>query len=232
MSIILDLIALAIIVITVLISAKRGFVRTAVELVGFIAAVFISFTISTPLANATYDKIIEPSILSSVNSVADTAADNSAAAAVDSFWNEMPGWIKGGIERAGISKESLDGSITANIGNGVASAAESASQSVIKPAVTSMLTLVYQVISLIILLIIVKPIAKLINKLFSFSIIGTANRVLGGVVGVPKGIIYAALFCLLITLIVSFTSNGFLIFTNETIEQSLFFSFANSLRLI
>lgn len=231
MSIILDLIALAIIVITVLISAKRGFVRTAVELVGFIAAVFISFTISTPLANATYDKIIEPSILSSVNSVADTAANNTDEA-VDSFWNEMPGWIKGGIERAGISKESLDGSITANIGNGVTSAAESASQSVIKPAVTSMLTLVYQVISLIILLIIVKPIAKLINKLFSFSIIGTANRVLGGVVGVPKGIIYAALFCLLITLIVSFTSNGFLIFTNEAIEQSLFFSFVNSLRLI
>lgn len=231
MSIILDLIALAIIVITVLISAKRGFVRTAVELVGFIAAVFISFTISTPLANTTYDKIIEPSIVSSVASVADTAANNSSEA-VDSFWNEMPEWVKSGIEKAGISKESLDGSITANIGNGVTSAAESASQSVIKPAVTSTLALVYQVISLIILLIIVKPIAKLINKLFSFSLVGKVNSLLGGVVGVFKGIIYAAVFCLLITLIVSFTSNGFLIFTNEAIEQSLFFSFVNSLRLI
>lgn len=231
MSIILDLIVLAIIIITVLISAKRGFVRTAVESVGFIAAVFISFTISTPLANTTYDKIIEPSIVSSVASVADTAANNSAEA-VDSFWNEMPEWVKSGIERAGISKESLDGSITANIGNGALSAAESASQSVIKPAVTSTLALVYQVISLIILLIIVKPIAKLINKLFSFSLVGKVNSVLGGVVGLLKGIIYAAVFCLLITLIVSFTSNGFLIFTNEAIEQSLFFSFVNSLRLI
>ena len=232
MSIILDLIVLAIIIITVLISAKRGFVRTLIELVGFIAAVFISFTISTPLANSTYDKIIEPSIISTVTSAVDTAADNSAAAAVDSFWNEMPGWIKGGIEKAGISKESLGGSITANIGNGVQAAVESASQNVIKPAVTSTLALIYQVISLIILLAIVKPLAKLINKLFSFSVIGTANRVLGGVVGVPKGIIYAVAFCLLITLAVSFTQNGFLIFTGEAMEKSLFFSFVNSLRII
>ncbi len=232
MSIILDLIVLAIIVITVLISAKRGFVRTLIELVGFIAAVFISFTISTPLANSTYDKIIEPSIISTVTSAVDTAADNSAAAAVDSFWNEMPGWIKGGIEKAGISKDSLGGSITANIGNGVQAAVESASQSVIKPAVTGSLALIYQVILLIILLAIVKPLAKLINKLFSFSVIGTANRVLGGVVGVPKGIIYAVAFCLLITLAVSFTQNGFLIFTGKAMEKSLFFSFVNSLRLI
>lgn len=232
MSIILDLIVLAIIVITVLISAKRGFVRTLIELLGFIAAVFISFTISTPLANSTYDKIIEPSIISTVTSAADTAADNSAAAAVDSFWNEMPGWIKGGIEKAGISKESLDGSITANIGNGVQSAVESASQNVIKPAVTGSLALIYQVISLIVLMALVKPLAKLINKLFSFSVIGTANRVLGGVVGVPKGMIYAVAFCLLITLAVSFTQNGFLIFTGEAMEKSLFFSFVNSLRLI
>ena len=232
MSIILDLIVLAIIIITVLISAKRGFVRALIELLGFIAAVFISFTISTPLANTTYDKIIEPSIISTVTSAVDTAADNSAAAAVDSFWNEMPGWIKGGIEKAGISKESLDGSITANIGNGVQSAVESASQNVIKPAVTSTLALIYQVMSLIVLMALVKPLAKLINKLFSFSVIGTANRVLGGVVGVPKGMIYAVAFCLLITLAVSFTQNGFLIFTGEAMEKSLFFSFVNSLRLI
>lgn len=231
MSIILDLIVLAIIIITVLISAKRGFVRTTVELVGFIAAVFISFTISTPLADTTYDKIIEPSVVSSVASAADTAADNSAAT-VDNFWNELPEWIKNGVEKAGISKDSLNGSISENIGNGALSAAESASQSVIKPAVTSILSLIYQTIILIVLLALVKPLAKLINKLFSFSVIGTANRILGGAVGIPKGIIYAVAFCLIITLIVSFTNNGFLIFNDETMEQSVFFSFVNSLRLI
>lgn len=231
MGVILDLIVLAIIVLTVFLSARRGFVRTAVELVGFIAAVIISLTISTPLSNATYDKIIEPAIVSSASSLADSSVDDSAAA-IDAFWNGMPEWVKGGVEKAGISKDSIDTSIAANIGNGVRSAMESASQSVIKPAVTGTLALVYQAILLIVLLIIVKPLAKFVNKLFSFSVIGTANRVLGGAVGVVKGIIYAALFCLLITVIISFTSNGFWIFNAETAEQSLFFSFFNSLGLI
>ena len=66
MSIVLDLIVLAIILFTVFMSAKRGFVRVALEVVGFIAAVFITFTISTPLVNITYDKIIAPPIVSSV----------------------------------------------------------------------------------------------------------------------------------------------------------------------
>ena len=231
MSIILDLIVLAIIVLTVLISAKRGFVRTLIELAGFIAAVFITFTISTPLADTTYDKIIEPSVVSSVTSVADTASISSAET-VDTFWNELPEWIRSGVEKVGISKDSLNGSISENIGNGVQTAVESASQNVIKPAVTSTLALIYQVILIIVLLALVKPLAKLINKLFSFSVIGTANRILGGVVGVPKGIIYAVAFCLIITLIVSFTQNGFLIFTNDVMEKSFFFSFVNSLRII
>ena len=64
MNFLLDLIVLAIIAAVALISARRGFVRVAIELVGFIAAIFITFTISTPLASLTYDKIIEPPIVS------------------------------------------------------------------------------------------------------------------------------------------------------------------------
>ena len=67
MNYLLDLIVIAIIAAVALISAKRGFVRVVIELAGFIAAIFISFTISTPLANLTYDKIIEPPIVSSVS---------------------------------------------------------------------------------------------------------------------------------------------------------------------
>ena len=48
MNFLLDLIVLAIIAAVALISARRGFVRVAIELVGFIAAIFITFTIRRP----------------------------------------------------------------------------------------------------------------------------------------------------------------------------------------
>ena len=67
MNYLLDLIVIAIIAAVALISARRGFVRVVIELAGFIAAILITLTISTPLASLTYDKIIEPPIVSSVS---------------------------------------------------------------------------------------------------------------------------------------------------------------------
>lgn len=229
MSIVLDLVVLAIILFTVFMSARRGFVRVAVEVVGFIAAVFITFTISTPLGNITYDKIIEPPIVSSVS----TAAGESTSQVVDKAWDSLPEFIKSNSEKIGISKESIDKSIENNIGSGAESAVKAASQNAVKPVVVKFLTLIYSVFILIILLFLVKILAKFINRLFSFSLVGTMNRVLGGILGIPKGIIIAIAFCLVISLAVSFTSGGFLIFTKDAIEGSWFFSHfsVNLLRL-
>lgn len=232
MGLILDLIVLAIIVLTVILSAKRGFVRTVIELVGFIAAVIISFTISTPLGNTTYDKIIEPPIVSSVTSSVDSVTADTASKAADEMWNRIPGWMQGSAEKLGISKDSINKSITDNVGGGLEGTVTKVSQDVIKPVVARSLALVYLVISLIVLLLLVKPIAKFVNKLFSFSIIGTANRVLGGIVGIPKGIIIAMAFCLVIMLITSFTSNGFLIFTDGAMEKSLIFSYVSEFKFL
>ena len=51
MNIILDIIIVAIVVICVFLSAKRGFTRTIIELVGFVAAILIAINLSTPVAN-------------------------------------------------------------------------------------------------------------------------------------------------------------------------------------
>ncbi len=220
MGIVLDLIVLAIILFTVFMSARRGFVKVLIELVGFIAAVFISFTISTPLANTTYDKIIEPPIVSSVSGV----SGESAAQAVDEVWEALPTFVKNNIEKIGISKESINESINGNINGGAQSAVAAASQELIKPVITPVFASIYSVISLIILLVAVKFLAKFVNKLFSFSLVGTANRVLGGIVGLLQGIIIATVFCLVISIIASFTDKGFLIFTDEAMESSWFFS--------
>ena len=156
MGLILDLIVLAIIVLTVILSAKRGFVRTVIELVGFIAAVIISFTISTPLGNTTYDKIIEPPIVSSVTSSVDSVTADTASKAADEMWNRIPGWMQGSAEKLGISKDSINKSIADNVGGGLEGTVTKVSQDVIKPVVARSLALVYLVISLIVLLLLVK----------------------------------------------------------------------------
>lgn len=225
MSIILDLIVVAIILVSVFLSAKRGFVRVAIELAGFIAAIILTFTISTPLSSATYDKIIEPPLISSVGD----AASGNTGEVIDKTWNSLPDFIKNNSTKIGISKDTFDAKISDNLQNGAESAAKTASQNVIKPVAVKFIGLFYSVVLLIILMFVVKILARLLNKLFSFSIVGKLNRTLGGIVGIPKGIITAIAFCMLVSLIVPLTKNGIWIFNAQSIENSTIFKFFTEL---
>ncbi len=220
MNILLDLIILAIIAVTAFLSAKRGFVRSAVELVGFLAAVWLAFTVSTPLAEMTYDKFLEPKIVSSVSDEAGATAESI----IDSTWNSLPEFVKNNADSIGLSRDKLSQNISQEITSGSENAVKATSQNAIKPVISHLLGLLYSVIILIVAMIIVRLAARLLNKLFSFSVVGKLNRILGGVFGIAKGIIIAILFCMIISLILSFNENGFLIFNKEIIDNSYLFS--------
>lgn len=216
MSWIIDIIALAIIVLCIIVSAKKGFVKTIVEFVGFIAAIIVAFTVSTPLAGTFYDKMIEPPL---IDAVCEQAEDKSVEA-VDSTWGELPDFLTESTEKFGLSTELLSDSINENLSEGLASAVETTSENLIRPIFVKLAGLVIGIVLFLVLLIIVKILSTVINKLFSFSIVGKLNRSLGGVIGVLKGLVYALIFCAVISLIVSFSENGFLIFNTESVAQS------------
>ena len=219
--ILLDLIVIAIITAFTLISARRGFVRVVIELVGFVVAVTVAFALSAPLADVIYDKMIEPSVISSAEEVSAGTADQITTAA----WDSLPDWVKDNADSLNISADSFRDKVGETVQNGAGTAAATASQDIIKPVVTNLLGTLFTIILLIILLFVVKILAKLVNKLFSFSVIGKLNRTLGGIVGVLKGVIITLLFCMIVTLIVSLTKDGFLIFTKAAIDRSVLFKF-------
>lgn len=216
MGLVIDLILALIILVCVIISAKRGFVKVFIETVGFVAAVFLAFTISSSLANMVYDKIIEPPI---VTAVAQNGTE-SAQEVVDKTFKSLPAFINNSLYDF---SEKINEGISTNLQQDIEVTVKNASQQVIKPIITKILGLIFSVIIFVLLLIIVKLLARIINKLFSFSIVGTANRFLGGTLGLIKGLIFAVLFCMVISIIISTTDNGFLIFTKENIANSYLF---------
>ena len=105
-----------------------------------------------------------------------------------------------------------------------AEVADAVCANVVQPVVTAILNAVITAILLIALLIAFKFLAKLINKLFSFSIIGKANKILGAVIGLIKGMGVAVIFVAVIMFIVNFNGD-FLIFTKENIDSTILFNF-------
>lgn len=221
MSIIIDLIVIAIIIIMALISAKRGFVRVAVEVVGFIAAIIVATTFSLSLANTTYDKVIEPPILNSITNV----AGENVSQTVDATWEALPNFIKNNSEKFNVSKDDIGQNISLNAQQNIKETTKSVLEHSVKPIAVNILKMLYSVIIAVVLIIVVKFLAKFINKLFSFSVVGKLNSTLGGILGVVKGLVAAWLFCTIVYLIISFTKNGIWIFNAENIENTTVFKF-------
>lgn len=218
MNIVLDLIVLGIILLCILISARKGFVKVLVETVGFIAAIVIAFSVSSPLADLAYDKVIEPPIIeAAVNSAGENAEQEAK--------NALPGFIDNESSFGSSVVNDFTQSIKQNISAGTETAVKSASQQIVKPVAVKILSLLFSVILILVLMIVVKFLARLLNKMFSFSIVGKLNRALGGLVGVFKGVGFAMIFCMLISLLLSFTGKPFLIFSQENINNTYLFKF-------
>lgn len=220
MSYILDAIIVLIVLFFVYLSAKKGFVRTLIEVVGFVAAIVIAFTVSTPIAEACYDTFVFPSVAEIVDSTGKESVNDVANA----VWEELPDFFTESSFFAN-SKESVTIAAEKEVSNNSGQMAKAISDSMVKPTAVKLISVFVSFALVIILLFVAKLLAKYINKLFTFSIIGEINKILGGILGIVKGAAVAIIFCLTISLILSFTKDGFLIFTYDAINSSHIFKF-------
>lgn len=221
MSLVLDIIVLSIIILCVAISAKRGFVKALTEALGFAAAVAAAMALSSLLAAFTYDKIIEPPLISAVSE----KNTNAVTAVTDELWEELPGFISGAAQKAGITRERLNGAVEENINGGVRAAAEATSREIIRPVTVSVLKLIYSVVLMLLLFMLVRLLSRPINRLFSIGPVGRLNRFLGALTGALKGAAFSVLFCTALALAVSLSKDGFWIFTPDNIRNSHIFNF-------
>ena len=238
-SFLLDLILVIIIGASVYLSARRGFVRTFVEAIGVVAAAIIALTICTPLANATYDKIIEPAITKTVFEEVNKALENEELnlqldGTPNKILEALPQKIQSLIEKSGIDYDKLleENKYLINddtVENTVQELVFNILQKSLKPIAVKVISYIYVFIIFSLLLVVVKPLAKLLNKAFSFSIVGKLNTMLGGVCGLAKGIVFTLILCLVIYSVASFTENGIWIFSVENIDKTFIFKYLISL---
>ena len=219
MSIVLDLAVVAIVLLYVFICANQGFVKVVVGAVGTIAAFVLAFTFSTPLATLTYDKMIEPAIVSMI----EENTQNTATATADQIIVALPKAITENAKNFGISIEEVTKEFTASAQTDVTDIITKVADEVVEPVAVKILSLAFTVLLFAVLSVLVKILASLLNKLFSFSIVGKLNRNLGGAIGLLKGIVIASVLCIALSFVISLTGSGFWIFTPENIAGTYIF---------
>lgn len=232
MSIILDLIIVAIVAVYAYISAKKGFVRGIIEFAFLALALIIVAKVCTPLANATYDKRVEPYIVEKVTAKIDESTEKAkenikenVTVSIEEAFDLLPGFLKDAYKTFGIDTDKAVENISSKDISDTEDLVTNISREVVKPIVSQLLSLLYSVIVLAMLKFVGGFIAKAVNKFFTFSFIGKLNSILGAIIGIPSGVISAVIFCGIVMLMLVLVPNGFWIFTKENIEKTFLFDF-------
>ncbi|MBQ5590401.1 MAG: CvpA family protein [Clostridia bacterium] len=202
---IFDLIIIGVVAFFMVIGARKGFVKSAIEIVGYILAFLIAFSVSNYVADYVYENKIKESVISSVSEIGKNSVENvlsDSQETADKVWDALPSYI---TALPTIDKEGITDFVETNIekrNESIDELAISISGLVVKPIVTSAIKIIASIILIILLLFVVKFLAKLIGGLFNKSIFKVPNRFLGGLLGAVKGlVICAALLVIFINLL-------------------------------
>lgn len=219
MNLIIDLIFLAIIIITAYISSKYGFMRTLIELVGFIFIIIIADKVSMPIANYVYKSTVETKIVD----YADDVKNNSTASA-DEFIDKLPDIITdNGL--LGISKDNIKEKYNSYVSAGTREAVLKVNDNLIKPMMVKVLSLFVSLLVFVILNFIVVFLAKFLNGIVKHSFAKGLNEKLGFIFGIPKGVLIAFVVAVAIIALTSIRQKGIWIFSYDIINKSYAISF-------
>lgn len=214
MSIVTDIIIMTIILLTAYISSKYGFVRTAIELVGFVLIVLIVNNVSMPIANTVYDYVIEKEVTDNFNST-----ENSSMSA-DEFIHSLPKYITKDNGVLSVDKEELKSSFEKSITLGTEKAVKKVSDVIIKPVVVKVISLIISAILFMLLSVLIHFIARIVNGAVKHTFAKGLNQKLGFIIGIPKGLIIALIIMLFLLLYFKIISDNLWLFSKDDVYNS------------
>ncbi len=195
MSIILDVILIAVFAAFVFAAVKKGFMLSLLELVAVIAALALSYQFSPVVAQAAYDGVVEESLIETVEGQIDENLNiSSTTKQAEVILDAMPEFMVSFASSVGVEFEEVKAKISSESFSSENLATELV-QKVAQPIVVGALTIVFFLLLASILLFVFKWLAQILSKLFKLPLIGTANKILGGVLGVCKGVIVIVFIC-------------------------------------
>ena len=216
MSIAIDLTLVVIVVFFAVISARRGFVSSLIGLAGVFLAMIIAFYGSVYISDFVFDKFVgknvSQNIIKSYNAAADEITDKV----------KIPEYI-------GVYSEKMNIDIKSELNSAIEKGGENAApvvvKNIIKPAVLPFIRAAALIVLFFVCCFIFSALARLTKGIRKIPLIGRVNSFLGAILGVAKGVLIVFLICFALSAVLSFSKDGFWIFTPKTLEKSYIYNF-------
>ncbi|NMP36759.1 MAG: CvpA family protein [Clostridiales bacterium] len=199
-----DLILLVIAVAFIVIAAKKGFVLSLLEWVGVFIAVFLAVRLSAPVADVLYESFVKTTVLEGLReNLPQNVSTMVMSEKIDAIMKAIPEFVLSSGKSLGIDAQSIADSVKST-GRLEGNTIELIEQNIVGPIVTQVVKLITVLVLMVVFIIIFKAIAAVINKMIKkVPFVGTANILLGGIVGIGKAVIVLCIVCALLQFSVS-----------------------------
>ncbi len=225
MSIILDVILIAILVFFIATAVKKGFMLSLLELVAVVASLALAFMFSPTVAQGVYDGFVEKALIESIEAQLNENINASGIAEnIQLTISSLPQFITDFASSVGVDIESITKSISSADLNGESLATELVTK-IAEPIAVGVLTIVAFIILAVVLCVALKFVAKFISKLFDLPIVGKVNKTLGGILGGIKGVIVLVFICTILNLAFSNGDGEF----NIAVQNSFVINFLDKI---
>lgn len=215
MKFIIDIIVVAIVLLCAIIGAKKGFMKIFLTVAAFLVAVYLSYSISPIAAEFVQTKFIAPKV---TESIAQSLNDGS-----EQLKDAVPNIVIKNADKLGFDLDALISSSKDSAEEKLNETANNFVVTYVNPVMIKSISAVAAILLFLILSAVLNVIAKIINKMIKASPAGSFNRFGGALLGCVNGIVFAAAFCLILSAVLSFNSDGFLMFNSETADNSYFY---------
>ncbi len=206
MSWILDIAAAAVIVLMVIFGVRRGFIKTAVRLIGVIAALVTAALVSTPAAQWIFDTWVALPVRQTVAEAASEVAVSAAATLQEQVAHvveALPAFVQSAIDVTGACVHQTGAPVAAH------TLTTLIMDSLMEPLCVSLMQAMLFLLIAILVYILARILAKTMDKLFNaLPIIRQVNGLFGGALGLLEGLAAVYLLTLALKLYMTMTGAG------------------------
>ncbi len=213
----MDLLAVLFVVGYIRSSARRGFVRTAVQLVGFFISLFLANALSGAAASYTFEHFIKEGLTDKISEqILSVGSAGDFLQALEAALESIPAYLLRVLEFAGLSAEialpSVAGSAEQLAGNLV--------EQTIGPTCIALFSTIFFLLFFSLFRFLTRAISRCFTGIRRIPIVGPLNSILGGFVGAVEGILYLYLIVAIASVILALTGDSIPYFNRQTLENT------------
>jgi len=217
MPLILDGILMIMIFWTVYSAAKKGFVAAAIDLIGYVISLVGSWFVAKLASQWIFDAVLRPLVMDKVSDVLDEYFTlDQLEGELEKVLEELPSVLTNSIN---FELEDITARLRQSNGLGT-DLVSGFTDAIVAPALIGVMQIIIFVLLFSILLFVVHLLSGLFQELHRLPVIGTANSLLGGAVGLVEVILLVFAFTTLLQLFFVLTGNSVSWLNSDTVRAS------------